>query len=99
MNIAIITGASSGIGWEFAGRLDSLLKKTDEIWLLARRKDKLDELSAQMKIKTRAIAMDLTSEKELVQFAEVLPMQKLPSSSTVRVRESTALFAGWPAAR
>lgn len=72
MNIAIITGASSGIGWEFARRLDSLLKKTDEIWLLARRKDKLDELSAQMKIRTRAIAMDLTSEKELAQFAEVL---------------------------
>lgn len=72
MNIAIITGASSGMGWEFARRLDSLLKKTDEIWLLARRKDKLDELSAQMKSKTRAIAIDLTSEKELAQFAEVL---------------------------
>lgn len=72
MNIAIITGASSGMGWEFARRLDSLLKKTDEIWLLARRKDKLDELSAQIKSKTRAISIDLTSEKELAQFAEVL---------------------------
>lgn len=72
MNIAIITGASSGMGWEFARRLDSLLKKTDEIWLLARRKDRLDALAAQMKTKTRAIAIDLTSEKELAQFAEVL---------------------------
>lgn len=72
MNIAIITGASSGMGKEFAGRLDSLLKKTDEIWLLARSKEKLDELSAQMQTKTRAIAIDLTGEKELAQFAEVL---------------------------
>lgn len=72
MNIAIITGASSGMGWEFAGRLDGLLKKTDEIWLLARRKDKLDALAAQMKTKTRAIAIDLADEKELAQFAEVL---------------------------
>lgn len=72
MNIAIITGASSGMGREFARRLDSLLKKTDEIWLLSRRKDKLDALSAQMKTKTRAIEIDLTSEKELAQFAEVL---------------------------
>lgn len=72
MNIAIITGASSGMGREFARRLDSLLKKTDEIWLLARRKDRLDALCAQMQTKTRAIALDLTSEKELAQFAEVL---------------------------
>ena len=72
MNIAIITGASSGMGQEFVGRLDSLLKKTDEIWLLARRKEKLDALAAQMQTKTRAIAIDLTSEKELAQFAEVL---------------------------
>ncbi len=72
MNIAIITGASSGMGLEFAYRLDSLLKKTDEIWLLARRKEKLNELAAQMQTKTRAIAIDLTSEKELAQFAEVL---------------------------
>lgn len=72
MNIAIITGASSGMGREFACRLDSLLGKTDEIWLLARRKDKLDELSAQMKTKTRAVTIDLTSERELAQFAEIL---------------------------
>lgn len=75
MNIAIITGASSGMGWEFARRLDGLLKKTDEIWLLARRKDQLDALAAQMKTKTRAIAIDLTSQKELAQFAEVLSIR------------------------
>lgn len=75
MNIAIITGASSGMGREFAVQLDKCLKKTDEIWLLARRKDRLDALAAQMQKKTRAIAIDLTSEKELAQFAEVLAIR------------------------
>lgn len=45
MNIAIITGASSGIGREFALQLVRILKKTDEIWLLARRKDALEEVA------------------------------------------------------
>lgn len=76
MNIAIITGASSGMGQEFARRLDRLLGKTDEIWLLARRKDKLDGLAAQMKTRTRAIAIDLTNEKELAQFSEVLSIRE-----------------------
>lgn len=75
MNIAIITGASSGMGREFARRLDSLLKKTDEIWLLARRREQLDALAAQMQTKTRVIAIDLTSEQELAQFAEVLSIR------------------------
>ena len=38
MNIAIITGASSGIGKEFALQLDAGLYTIDEFWLIARRK-------------------------------------------------------------
>ena len=44
MNIAIVTGASSGMGREFALQLDSCLGKTDEIWLLARSRKSLEEL-------------------------------------------------------
>lgn len=72
MNIAIITGASSGMGMEFARQIDSQLCKTDEIWLLARRKEPMKVLAESMKIKTRAIGIDITNEKELKQFAEVL---------------------------
>ena len=43
-SVVIITGASSGLGMEFALQLDARLRKTDEIWLIARRKDKLLEL-------------------------------------------------------
>lgn len=75
MNIAIITGASSGMGREFARQLDAKLGRTDEIWLLARRKELLEELAKTMSIKTRAIAIDITNEKEMRQFAEVLAIQ------------------------
>lgn len=72
MNITIITGASSGIGMEFARQLDCRLNKTDEIWLLARRREPMEELARSMRHKTRVIAIDVTKEKELKQFTEVL---------------------------
>lgn len=72
MNIAIITGASSGIGMEFARQIDRNLRKTDEIWLLARRREPMEELARSMKTKTSIIPIDITNEKELKQFKEVL---------------------------
>lgn len=75
MNIAIITGASSGMGRDFALQLDRCLGKTDEIWLLARRKEPLEGLASSLRIKARAIAIDLTQETALKQFEEVLAIQ------------------------
>ena len=72
MNIAIITGASSGIGMEFARQIDRNLRKTDEIWLLARRREPMEELARSMRTKTSIIVIDITNEKELKQFKEVL---------------------------
>ena len=37
MNVIIITGASSGMGWEFARQLDQGLRTIEEFWLIARR--------------------------------------------------------------
>lgn len=75
MNIAIITGASSGMGREFAIQLDQCLGKTDEIWLLSRKKEPLERLAASLRTKTRAIAIDLTDDTALRQFEEVLAIQ------------------------
>lgn len=72
MNIAIITGASSGMGMEFAKQLDQNLCKTDEIWLLARRREPMEELAQSMRIKTSVVVIDISNENELKQFAEVL---------------------------
>ena len=40
--IAVITGASSGIGREFAYAIDQSISSIDEIWLIARRLDRLE---------------------------------------------------------
>ena len=60
------------MGMEFARQLDQNLRKTDEIWLLARRKEPMEELIRSMRTKARAIVIDMTKEKEMEQFAEVL---------------------------
>ena len=44
MNIAIVTGASSGMGREFVLQLPEYVA-VDEIWVIARREDKLRELT------------------------------------------------------
>ena len=43
MKIAVITGASSGIGREFVYAIDREAQ-LDAIWVIARRKDRLEEL-------------------------------------------------------
>ena len=60
MKIAIISGASSGIGMELAMLLDSYM--LDELWLISRNYDKLLELSNKLKTKSRLISEDLSTE-------------------------------------
>lgn len=68
MRIAVVTGASSGIGREFALQIPSFYKTLDEIWITARRTDRLEELKQIIEEKTdiyvRIFAGDL--EKDLV---------------------------------
>jgi uncharacterized protein len=60
MKVAIITGASAGMGWEFARQLDGA-SDIDEMWLVARRADKLEELANSLtRTKARTFAIDLT---------------------------------------
>ena len=44
MRIAIITGASSGMGRAFACQISRLYKNLDELWVVARRTERLKEL-------------------------------------------------------
>jgi len=76
MNIAIVTGASSGLGREFARQIDRAFA-LDEIWLIARRKERLDELACEMK-NSRGIALqaDLTSEKGMERIVQKIRKEK-----------------------
>ena len=65
MNIAIITGASSGIGREFVRQMDPVFHSIDEFWLNARRGERLWELKEICDHPVRNLTMDLLNEDML----------------------------------
>jgi len=58
MNIAIVTGASSGMGREFVMQLSAWVQ-VDEIWAIARRQEALDSLRQETTVPVRPICLDL----------------------------------------
>lgn len=76
MKIAVITGASSGIGIEFAKETLSSRPFIDEIWVLARREERLIELREQLGSKIRPIPMDITDTQAIENYKKLLGDQK-----------------------
>ena len=75
MKIAVITGASSGMGREFVLQL-SQEKQFDEIWVIARRTDRLQSLQNEVKTKIRPISLDLTREESIAEYGRLLEAEK-----------------------
>ena len=75
MRIAVITGASSGMGREFAIKLEAQ-KNFDEIWVIARRADRLEELKSVLGDKVRPISLDLTEQESLEKYKVMLEEEK-----------------------
>ena len=57
--IAVVTGASSGMGREFLRRLDAA-ETLDEIWAVARHPETLEALRPGLRAELRPLALDLT---------------------------------------
>ena len=62
MRIAIVTGASSGIGREFARQIPRLYRNLDELWVVARRTDRLKELERELGLPLRIFDGDLNRD-------------------------------------
>lgn len=75
MNIAIVTGASSGLGREFvrqiAGKAD-----VGEIWVIARREGRLSEIREECPVPVRVLPMDLVKQESIQRLEELLARER-----------------------
>lgn len=69
--VAIVTGASSGLGLEFARQIDRL-QQVDEIWLVARKADALHEVAEQLDTPAVPVVADLTSKADIAAIKQRL---------------------------
>lgn len=75
MKIAVITGASAGIGREFVYAVDRQ-GQYDEIWVIARRAERLEELKSACKNKIRPVPLDLSDSGSIESFAALLKAEQ-----------------------
>ena len=71
-NIIIITGASSGMGKEFVKQCDLHFPNVDEFWLIARRKDRLNEIASSCRHKCRVLNYDLSESKSIEEIRDLI---------------------------
>ncbi len=75
MKIAVVTGASSGMGREFVLAIDRDYA-LDELWVIARREDRLAQLRSECRTAVRVLPWDLTDPENLVLFKKLLETEQ-----------------------
>lgn len=75
MNIAVVTGASSGMGKEFVLQLPQYVT-VDEIWVIARREDALNALKTQCSLPVRPVVLDLCQDSAFEKYKALLETEK-----------------------
>ncbi|MBO5278442.1 MAG: SDR family NAD(P)-dependent oxidoreductase [Lachnospiraceae bacterium] len=76
VTIAIVTGASSGMGREFVKLLDKEPVTLDEIWVIARRGERLKELAKEVHTKLVPIEADLSGSEASAVLGYMLKEKK-----------------------
>ena len=100
--IIIITGASSGMGKEFALQI-ARDTDADELWLIARRRDKLKDVCAQIHasaknthvrkpLKAKPIALDICGRAGVAAFAELLKKENARGDFAIALLVNNAGF-------
>lgn len=76
MKIAVITGASSGIGREFVRQVGYFYHSLDEIWVIARKKERLESLRKHCRVPLRILDGDLLKKQVYRQYHSELKEKK-----------------------
>ena len=73
MKVAVISGASSGLGREFALQCGKYFPQIEEYWLIARRREKIEEYAGRLGgAKVRIFPLDLAKDASYDEFAAAL---------------------------
>lgn len=75
MKIAVITGASSGMGREFVYALDRD-EEFDELWVIARREERLLALQEKCRARVRPVVLDLQKRESFAVYRALLEQEK-----------------------
>lgn len=77
MRIAIITGASTGLGEEFAEQMGAFFPDVEQVWLIARRRERLEALAGALKgVRAEVFPLDLCDRGSFAALAEKLTAEK-----------------------
>lgn len=89
MEIAVITGASSGLGGEYVKQVAAQYPQLEEIWLIARRRERLEAwVKALPQVRFRLLALDLSEESSFEEYERTLR----EANATVRLLINNAGF-------
>lgn len=75
-NIIVVTGASSGMGREFIYQILEKESNIDEVWVIARRENRLKELKDKLGKVIIPFKLDLTNEKDLLKYKDKIDKEK-----------------------
>ena len=76
MKIAVVTGASSGIGREFVRQIARKEQGIEEIWAIARREALLKDLQKEAPVPVRPIVLDLSGGDFLEAYQSLLEAEQ-----------------------